>query len=101
MNASADTVNLDLVLDWVNTKRREFDFEPLDALPKGQPRSCIDCVIARALSSHADGCFAAVDHGLALVQDGNDVYQEVAVPEPIQEFIVRFDHGLYPELVAA
>lgn len=97
-------------LAYVNTARVALGANPLDELPKGVPGNSGNCVLARALP----GCrgvsnyivFATIE-AAAIVRDvwamernvvGNP--KSVSTPVVLRDFMMLFDAGMIPELVA-
>jgi hypothetical protein len=81
-----------VVVAEVNGLRAERGLLPIERLPKGARNSATTCPIARALSN---GSPVAVGSG-AWVVDG----QWYRLPEPLAWFVLAFDDGAYPDLVA-
>lgn len=81
------------VLDWVNKIRDLRGIGPaLDAMPKGVRRSACECPLAYALNAEVTVTSA---HWFG---PGNG---SEAIPfVPVGQFIVNFDLGSYPELIA-
>lgn len=58
-------------------------------LPKGVPGDSGECVFAHALGGHWNGTEWELAAGITAL----------GLPEDVTEFIRRFDHGEYPDLI--
>ena len=85
---------MDDVLAALNQFRKEhFDLEPLEEMPKGKPRICGECPIARTLPVgwEVSSRVAFEAHGPA--------EKDKLLPGAVSRFVKEFDNGAYPELV--
>lgn len=90
------------VLRDVNAIRAEFMKPPLSELPTGWQKHSRHCVIANALRE----CNVLSVNSAKIAFKTDATFKTDASEEPrrtpkrISEFVIAFDDGLYPELVA-
>lgn len=81
------------VLSWVNRMRaKHFGKGPLETLPKGIQGKGAACPIHNSFWKPYCGGVAGVNYSM---------YEEdfiIRHPQYIQDFVLDFDHGKYPEL---
>lgn len=81
-------------LMWANQWRRRFGLPELDRLPAGSIDSAEENPLARAI-----GPGARVERWWARLPYPDGHPGTVAIPEPVEAFLERFDFGLYPALI--
>jgi hypothetical protein len=81
-------------LVWANQWRRRFGLPELDRLPAGSIDSAEENSLARAI-----GPGTRVERWWARLPYPDGHPGTVAIPEPVEAFLERFDFGLYPALV--
>ncbi len=92
-------------LSWTNDFLAEYGKEPLEALPRGTADHPNRCALAMALQHVGDTSAPFPPsaryggHSGATFCYKGDVITRPA-PRAVREFMVRFDAGLYPELIA-
>jgi hypothetical protein len=87
-----------VVVAEVNGLRAERGLGPIERLPKGARKRATACPIARALSN---GSRVDVGSGAWAVEGAWAVDgQWYRLPEPLAWFVLAFDDGAYPDLVA-
>jgi hypothetical protein len=74
------------VLEWVNAKRREKGWRPIDSLPQGVPGNSYYCPIAIALDS---------DVSIHTFNGGHGI-----LPASVKDWVKAYDDGAYPDLVS-
>lgn len=94
-------------LEWVNGLRQDYGFKPIDDLPRGFRGSSSDCSMSLAIAVVHDGStpirarpryYGDDESGARFARDGKVVKRET--PEAVNQFVLRFDAGRYPDLVA-
>jgi hypothetical protein len=88
------------VINWVNEIRHQYGLSDIDALPKGRKYGGNDCPLARALSDPAlHGVVVGATCAHITVRSGQPVRRHY-FPQAIRNFILEFDSGRLPELIA-
>ena len=92
------------VLRWINRTRLNYGIGPKVArLPRADRRCCVSCVVAAGLTSPTTNPHVGIVEA-ALYQSTGERFPsivEIALPGFVADFIVAFDRGEYPELLAA
>lgn len=98
------------VLDWVNDIRRGFELDPIPELIPGWRGNPNCCVIANSLkcglhSTHPRPVSVSPSTDAALPeyivrQAPDGTYVWAGLPAVVNDFAVKFDDGLYPDLEA-
>lgn len=91
-----DGYTVDEVLEWVNAERKARSYgPPLAKIPKGVPKVCCHCPIARALNNSI-----VTDDSWYPVENWNmSSSQPLPLPDYVRLFILDMDSDEYPELV--
>lgn len=111
--AVATRTDLKEVVRLVNLARKAVERTRISSLRKGDPHQADQCPLANSLDGGGvwvDGTVAAYEaitheqaDAIAEAWDttftdvGGGEY-EIALPEPLQEFVTEFDDGVFPEL---
>lgn len=90
-------------LDWANMLRGEYGAAQLDELPSGVQGSASACPLAHALADALHDGTAGSNQGryspVAEITFGREGrLHQIACPKLVNEFMIRFDHGRYPEM---
>lgn len=92
-------INLEEVLEWVNSTRKTHNIgEPLSELPKGKPKALLACPIARALTSKRVKASTSKWNTVLTTPYLFGPPTHIEHPGLVVNFIIRFDLGKYPDL---
>jgi hypothetical protein len=99
-----------VLLTEVNHLRKQFDLPPIDKMPKGMPRRPARCPLACALGATGlqEGVYVRTGSPGYIVRKRKPghvyegisvIYDQVTLPDTLNQFVRAFDDGHYPELM--